>query len=110
MSEFLKCDAAGCDHFELTAITIDVVDKPCPKCGANLCTKEDFVLFKSLSAASDAASAVILRDTPDAQLELVATNIHNGQIKIALGKSASENPFPNEPGEDDLPSPPSEGR
>jgi hypothetical protein len=48
MSEFLKCDAAGCDHFELTAITIDVVDKPYPKCGANLCTKEDFCVAQIL--------------------------------------------------------------
>jgi hypothetical protein len=96
MSEFLKCDAPGCDHFEITAITIDVVDKPCPKCGANLCTKEDFVLFKSLSAASDAASAVILRDDPGAEIELVATNVHNGKIKIAAAKSETENPFPNE--------------
>ncbi len=96
MSEFLKCDAAGCDHFEMTAVTIDVVDKPCPKCGANLCTKEDFVLFKSLSAASEAATAVILRDDPEAQLDLVATNVSNGRIRIAPGKAASENPFPNE--------------
>ena len=95
MNDFLKCDARGCDHFENIAVTIEVVGKPCPKCGANLCTQEDFVIFKSLVAATRAATEVVLKNDPNAALHLVATNVHNGVIKIAPGKRASENPFPN---------------
>jgi len=43
MSEFLKCDATGCDHLEtVESITGDMVGKPCPKCGANLLTQNDW--------------------------------------------------------------------
>lgn len=42
MPEFLKCDAAGCDHFEtVEAISRDLIGKPCPKCGADLLTAAD---------------------------------------------------------------------
>jgi len=95
--EYLKCDAMGCDHFEMTPVTIEVVDKPCPKCGANLCTKEDFILFKTMSAASHSIHELILRDNPDTPLKLVATNVHNGTIKVADGPVAGKNPFPNDP-------------
>lgn len=95
--EFLKCDAPECDHFEMTPVTIEVVDKPCPKCGANLCTKDDFVLYCTVRAASNAAHEVLLRDHPDTPLTLVATNIHNGAMKQATGPIARENPFPNQP-------------
>jgi hypothetical protein len=96
-TEFLKCDAPDCDHFEMTPITVDVVDMPCPKCGANLCTKDDFILFSSIRAASDAARQVLLRDQPDAQLHLVATNVHNGVLRQTDGPIAGKNPFPNKP-------------
>ena len=43
MSEYLKCDAAGCDHVEdVDVIVAEMVGKPCPKCGANLLTAEDW--------------------------------------------------------------------
>lgn len=93
--EYLKCDAPDCDHFEMTPVTIEVVDKPCPKCGANLCAAEDFLLFKTLSASSHAARELILRDKPETELTMVATNVHKGQIKIAHGPVAGVNPFPN---------------
>ena len=95
MSDFLKCDAASCDHFELTPVTIEVVDKPCPKCGANLCTAEDFLLFKTLTASTRAANELILRDAPETPLTLVATSVHDGQVKIASDVTLGVNPFPN---------------
>ncbi len=57
--------------------------------------QEDFVIFKSLSAASQGGLGGHSEDNPEAELRLVATNVPNGRIKIAPRKSARENPFPN---------------
>lgn len=95
VGEYLKCDAPQCDHFEMTPVTIDVVDKPCPKCGANLCTKEDFLIFRTFVASTHAATQLLLRENPEAPLTLVATNIHKGELKIACDPAAGKNPFPN---------------
>ena len=47
MTGFLKCDAQGCDHVEHhPTITEDMIDKPCPKCGASLLTTEDYRMFR----------------------------------------------------------------
>lgn len=43
MSEVLNCDAAGCGHVEqVEGINEADIGRPCPKCGANLLTREDF--------------------------------------------------------------------
>lgn len=46
----LKCDS--CDHSEtVEALSASLIDKPCPRCGANLLTKADYdaaVKFESL--------------------------------------------------------------
>lgn len=47
----LKCDAPGCDFRDETILAEDYekwVNAPCPKCGANLLTQEDFELSKVL--------------------------------------------------------------
>lgn len=42
MVHYLKCDAKGCMHLEVhPELTWDMVDKPCPNCGANLLTQAD---------------------------------------------------------------------
>lgn len=96
--DFLKCDAPDCDHFEQTPVTIEIVDKPCPKCGANLCTKDDFVTFRAIVAANRAANEVMLREHPNAPLHLMAINVDNGVLKVARGGVVvGKNPFPNKP-------------
>lgn len=94
--QYLKCDAPTCDHFEETAITIDVVDKPCPKCGANLCTEQDFLDFNIVAAATRAAGELALKKQPDTKFQLVAHNIHDGKVLRAVGMVDGVNPFPNE--------------
>lgn len=83
INSFLKCDAAGCDHEEPAAITREHIGKPCPKCGANLLTEEDYLMGAALQAASDFFS----REMPipaDAETQLVSINPHGGEIKINL--------------------------
>ena len=50
MSEVLNCDADGCGHVESVGkITADMVNMPCPKCGANLLTEEDWQAWQPFS-------------------------------------------------------------
>lgn len=40
---FLKCDKKGCVHVEFhDDITSALIGKPCPHCGSNLLTQEDY--------------------------------------------------------------------
>jgi hypothetical protein len=94
MSEFLKCDAAGCDHRETVGeITADMVGKACPKCGSNLLTEEDWTFFSTVfrpGMHALAAAGLDMRageDTPPDQR--AAFNYHNGEIRISLPKSPS---------------------
>ena len=56
-----KCDAEGCDYrsdpVDINSDLSGWVGKPCPKCGENLCTEEDFeqlqVFIMSVQAAND---------------------------------------------------------
>lgn len=50
----LKCDAPSCDYEDTEArLTVELVGKPCPKCGANLLTEEDFLLCKQLEVLTE---------------------------------------------------------
>lgn len=50
----LKCDAFPCDYFDPDAqVTVEVVGRPCPKCGSTLLTEEDFLLCKRLEALTE---------------------------------------------------------
>jgi len=58
MSEHLNCDAEGCNHVEqVGTITEEMVGLPCPKCGANLLTAEDWEAWKPLQAIMQIAKA-----------------------------------------------------
>lgn len=49
----LKCDAPDCDYRcnDVTAANYEEwLDKPCPKCGANLLTKEDLALLRAMES------------------------------------------------------------
>jgi hypothetical protein len=53
----LNCDAEGCDYTDPTVLVTDYpkwVNAPCPKCGANLLTQEDFEAVQVLIQLADA--------------------------------------------------------
>lgn len=88
MSEFLKCDAEGCDHREdVGRITAEMVGKECPKCGSNLLTKSDWDVYSSFQAGMDALEAAGIKLRADAGTPedgRVSVNYHDGQINIRL--------------------------
>ena len=59
---YVKCDAKGCDY-KTTDVCNDTLaaflNKPCPDCGENLLTEEDFQNFKSQLQLQDLMNSVI---------------------------------------------------
>ena len=52
----IKCDNNECDYEDMSVDPADYpnwVNKPCPKCGSNLLTEEDFSLFKGIMEMID---------------------------------------------------------
>ena len=70
--EHLKCDADDCSHVEVVGIiTAEMVDMPCPKCGANLLTSEDWESWQGMRLLFDAVKDVM----PDSE---------DGEPKVAM--------------------------
>lgn len=80
---YLTCDRAGCDHREtVPGITADLIGKPCPKCGDNLLTKEDFdhwerVVEPQMVALRIIEAAAIKAGLVDENDPLVQFNLHH---------------------------------
>lgn len=67
--EGLKCDAKDCDYVDEN-ITLEeyeeYLNKPCPKCGANLLTQEDIAAVKVMIKMIDMLNEVgLTSDNPD---------------------------------------------
>lgn len=89
MSEVLNCDAAGCDHVEpVGRITQDMVDMPCPVCGANLLTKADWIAWQPYSALLSAVSSLPKSDD-GAETEF-RVGLHGATTKIEFGPAKKE--------------------
>jgi hypothetical protein len=97
MSEFLKCDAEGCDHREdVNQITADMVGKPCPKCGANLLTQEDWDVydasFRPLMEAMEKAGLsrpATKADMNDPAAVLLSVNHHDGATRLQVRRGSA---------------------
>lgn len=87
MAEFLKCDAAGCDHVEdVAAITEDMIDRPCPKCGASLLTRDDWDMWVSVFQPAIRAmkdEGLLQPWDPSTPREnMFKVNYHDGQVMV----------------------------
>jgi len=83
----IKCDNEKCDWKDETVTReqmSDWIGKPCPKCGENLLTKEDYERFEGLMLAIDFINTLsesemkeLGTDLSD-QKVLAEVNTHNG--------------------------------
>lgn len=83
----IKCDAKGCDYI----IPIEIKDtksymgKPCPKCGADLLTEEDYERLLAVLTAAEAHNIKALlggyKHNPDETPVTVRVETHK-EIKI----------------------------
>ena len=85
----LMCDAPGCDHREdIDVFSEDLIGKPCPKCGANLLTKDDYDAALPVYAAMDMLekAGFVKGATVDTSGEKaqISFNIHDGAAHIKI--------------------------
>jgi hypothetical protein len=82
----LVCDARGCDYTEYVGtVSPEYIGKPCPKCGANLLTQEDydaamptFALLEALRTLGLAKPVSEARGTGT----IISVQHHAGEIRI----------------------------
>lgn len=87
--KYLTCDAPGCDHQEdMSALTEDLIGRPCPKCGASLLTREDYEAGIRLYSMMDVLEkAGMVKAAPvDTTGEKAQVNfhVHAGSLDIKI--------------------------
>lgn len=87
----LKCDAVGCDHVEeIEALTEDLIGKPCPKCGADLLTREDYTQGAALEAMMNALLKGIPAVKPGPGIVQVNVGVHDGEFTMRVKPSKGD--------------------
>lgn len=78
----LKCDACG--HQEpVTKISAEYIGKPCPACGANLLTEQDFEAAKALEPILLALHAAGLTKAAEGDGDgEISINPHAGALNV----------------------------
>lgn len=93
MPEFLKCDADDCDHMEtVEAISADLIDKPCPKCGANLLTEADCAVWLAyVRPGIEFATAVglMIDRQPETDQALLRIGLHENTLTTTVVPEAA---------------------
>ena len=97
MSNYLQCDADGCGHREPTPdYGPHLIGKPCPVCGANLLTQEDFDGYEPYRRVMDALveAGLATYDEDDSEPGKVEMEIghHGGKTSVTFGQPTRANP------------------
>lgn len=91
MNEVLNCDAADCDHVEpVGTITVDMVDMPCPSCGSNLLTAEDWAAWQPYSALLKSVDTAINPNGDEGRVA-VRVGLHGPKTTIQFDRSTDHN-------------------
>lgn len=92
----LKCDNKGCDFVDNTISFEDYpnwINKPCPKCGENLLTEQDYYTVKTMfdiaNLINDSLPEELEKENPD-EIAKLTVNL-NGTGKIGLDLSIENN-------------------
>lgn len=89
MSEFLKCDNEACGiRHDVGTITEGMIGMPCPECGSDMLTQDDWDFYKtSIRPMMHLSVALGLSRPADADTPpemRMSVNSHNGEIRISL--------------------------
>ena len=81
----LKCDNPECDYVNMDIPRNEYekwVNKPCPKCGENLLTEEDYMKSQFLESLIDMVNEMNLDIDPDEPQATMTVDVHNNKIEI----------------------------
>ena len=99
-ADFVVCDNPSCDYKvenpggDPRADLSDWVDKPCPKCGENLLTQEDYELHNKMMVLLDAIVDLIPESKEPIPEDKMVTGIikaRDGKISLTIDKKKDEN-------------------
>lgn len=86
----LKCDAVGCDFMDPDAAPDETsLDRPCPKCGANLLTEADLANVRLLQFVTHATN-VEMGPQPDGGQWVVLRAHMDGSGDMTLTEEAAD--------------------
>ena len=81
----VQCDNPKCDYVD-PDVPIDQyeewVNKPCPKCGENLFTEDDYIKFQLMLKAMDFVNSLDLPSDPTETMATMKVDVHNEKIDI----------------------------
>lgn len=83
---FLHCDAPACG-IDVTVEKIDenCIGRPCPSCGSDLLTREDFTRFQLMETAMRVVNEIAGPIEGDRRAgSLVRVHVHNDDISIKI--------------------------
>ena len=81
----IKCDNPQCDYINEDVSVSDYhnwLNKPCPKCGENLLTQEDYDKVQSMLAIVDLVNQMDIPYDPDDSIVSLEVDVHNNQMTI----------------------------
>jgi predicted nucleic acid-binding Zn-ribbon protein len=82
----IKCDVPNCDYRKEDVSVSDYenwLNKPCPKCGSNLLTQEDYDATKALISLAETLNNVIPKAEDDEKMATVSIEMNGtGEINF----------------------------
>lgn len=88
----LKCDADGCGYEEtIDEIKASYIGMPCPKCGANLLTEDDYNNSLKLLAIAGAINEIfgpVKTDNSNTTGSIISFNPHGDTVTIKVKHNA----------------------
>lgn len=81
----IKCDNPNCDYIKEDVNISEYelwLNKPCPKCGENLLTKEDYDKVQLMLMIVEMANNMDYVSDPDEPKATMSVDIHNEKIEI----------------------------
>lgn len=84
----IKCDNEECDYNDMTVKYEDYklwVNKPCPKCGQNLLTQQDYDSFMLLIGITEVMNSTMPAPTKGEPMGTMTVNFHGtGELDIKI--------------------------
>lgn len=86
MTEVLNCDNPECRHVEhVGTITESMTGMPCPQCGANLLSREDFDAWRAWFDTYKLLSGLLPADEGEEKVQ-IKLGLHGGKATIEIEK------------------------